>query len=233
MFRNQTVAKVRHTSLPALIMFLCVIGCVSSNKQENGSLRAPKSQRGPTSSSDANSSPFALNVVCSLPKKAFRNTPFARLGGGSWGKWNDSGGELDYACNGGTDSIKLKKTDESDITAEYGVIGGANQVRYVSAEYTAFQYLGQTRDERVLRREYVDFCDKLAELLYGQKLSKGFRERMLNESRYSPSGTANEYAEKIGSGYLTLSSNRNKSLMFQIHLQFFPSEAIYRRFKNA
>jgi hypothetical protein len=198
------------------------------------------STNSPSSSAPASSSPsdssltqnFAIAVVCSLPKQVARDTPFADLGGGTWGKWGDSGGELDYGCNGGQDSISLRKNDGVDITAEYGVIGGAQVPHYISVEYTAFQYNGQTGAEKQLRRQYADFCDKLSEKLYGSKLPQEFRKRLLDESKYSPSGTANEYAQKIRNGYANLSSNKNKTMMIMLDVHFFSSEVEYKTYKD-
>jgi hypothetical protein len=194
----------------------------------------------PSSSVPASSNPsdsiltpnFETTVVCSLPEQVAEDTPFADLGGGTWGKWGDSGGELDYGCNGGQDSISLRKTEDVDITAEYGVIGGAQIPHYISVEYTAFQYNGQTGIEKQLRRQYADFCDKLSEKLYGLKLPQEFRKRLLDEATYSPSGTANEYAHKIGNGYANLSSNKNKTMMIMLDVHFFSSEAEYKTYKD-
>lgn len=175
---------------------------------------------------------FATSIVCSLPAQAFSNTPFGTLGGGQWRKWIDSGGELDYACEGGTDLIKLKHDGNVDITAEYSVLGNSQSAHYISAEYTAFQYTGQTVDEMTLRQQYAAFCDRLASKLYGKKLSKAFRNRILNESTYSPTGTANSHAERIGTGYVSLSSNQNNA-MLMLNVHFFPSEADYRNYKDS
>ena len=194
------------------------------------------STNSPSSSAPASSSSltpnFATAVVCSLPKEVARNTPFADLGGGTWGKWGDPGEELDYGCNGGQDSISLRKNDGVDITAEYGAIGAAQVPHYISVEYTAFQYNGQTGAEKELRRQYADFCDKLSEKLYGLKLPQDFRKRLLDESAYSSTGTANEYAQKIGNGYANLSSNKNKTMMISLDVHFFSSEAEYRTYKD-
>jgi len=175
---------------------------------------------------------FAANVVCSLPQQVAPNTPFANLGGGTWGRWGDSNGELDYGCNGGKDSITLKDDGNVNITAEYGAIGGPQIAHYISVEYSAFQYTGQTPTEKQLRQQYADFCDKLSEKLYGVKLPAQFRRRLLDESTYSPTSTANEYAEKVGSGYVNLSSNKNKALMIMLDVHFFSSEAEYKAYKD-
>jgi hypothetical protein len=176
---------------------------------------------------------FSPAVICSVPKEVAANTPFAKLGGGTWGKWNESGGELDHGCNGGEDSIKLKDDGNVQVIAEYGAIGGRDAVHYVSAEYTAMQYTAQTPAERQLRQQYADFCDRLALKFYGVKLDEKLRTRILDESTYSPSGTRNEYAEKIGNGYVNLFSNKNKTVLLVLHVQFFSSEAEYKRYKDS
>lgn len=161
------------------------------------------------------------------------NTPFANLGGGSWNKWDNSAGELDYGCNGGKDSYKLLEDDNGDITAEYGAIGGADTVHYVSAEYTAMHYKGLASGEKKIRKQYADFCDKLSLRFYGVKLPDKFRKRLLDDSTYSTSGTANGYAEKVASGYVKLSSNKNKSMMILLDVHFFSSETEYQKYKNS
>ncbi len=140
---------------------------------------------------------------------------------------------MDFGCNGGKDSTKLKDDGNVDITAEYDAIGNADVVHYVSVEYTAMQYSGQTPDEKKLRQEYADFCDKLSEKFYGVKLPEKFKKRLLDESTYSQSGTANEYAEKVGSGYVNLSSNKNKTVMIMLDVHFFSSEDEYKKYKDS
>jgi hypothetical protein len=205
----------------------------SRTSQSSTSTNSPSASTPASSNSTDSLTPnFATTIVCSLPKQVARNTPFADLGGGTWGKWGDSGGELDYGCNGGQDSISLRRNDGVDITAEYGVIGGAQIAHYISVEYTAFQYRGQTVAEKQLRQQYADFCDKLSETLYGLKLPKEFRNRLLDESTYSSTGTANEYAQKIGNGYANLSSNKNKAMMISLDVHFFSSEVEYKTYKD-
>jgi len=208
----------------------CRAGRTSPSSTSTNSRSSSAAASNPSDSSPTPN--FATTVVCSLPKQVAPNTPFADLGGGTWGKWGDSGEELDYGCNGGQDSISLRKNDGVDITAEYGVIGGPQITHYISVEYTAFQYNGQTGAEKQLRQQYAEFCDELSEKLYGSKLPQEFRKRLLDESKYSPSGTANEYAQKIGNGYANLSSNKNKTMMIMLDVHFFSSEVEYKTYKD-
>lgn len=231
-------------SLSFLVLLLFVLSCANLKDQQNRASTSSTPARSTSPSANSNSPAnqnasastaqnFTPDVVCSLPKQVAPNTPFANLGGGSWGKWDDSGGDLDYGCNGGKDSYKLAASDNGDITAEYGAIGGADTVRYVSAEYMAMQYAGLTPDEKKLRQQYADFCDKLSIKFYGVKMPEKFRKRLLDESTYSASGTANEYAEKVGSGYVNLSSNKNKNVMVLLDVHFFSSEAEYKKYKDS
>ncbi|CAN5848018.1 hypothetical protein BH20ACI4_BH20ACI4_23140 [soil metagenome] len=128
---------------------------------------------------------------------------------------------------------KIKEDDNGDITAEYGAIGDVDVVHYVSAEYTVMQYTGLTPTEKKFRQEYADFCDKLALKFYGVKLPEKFRKRLLDESTYSISGTANEYSEKVGNGYVNLSSNKNKNVMVMLDVHYFSSEEEYKKFKDS
>jgi hypothetical protein len=175
---------------------------------------------------------FATNFVCSVPAQVVPDTPYAKLGGGSWGRWNQSGGKLDHGCNGGQDVIKLKEDGTVEITAEYGVLGGEQEAHYAYTQYTAFQYAGPSPAEKQLREQYADFCDKLAERFFGKRLSEKFRHRLLDESTYAPQGTANQYFEKISDGYVTFSANKNKS-MHLLNVNFFPSESDYRDYKDS
>ena len=232
------------SSLSFLVLLLFVLSCANLKDQQNRTSSSPTPANSTSTSANSNSSAsqnastsaaqnFTPNIVCSLPKQVAPNTPFANLGGGSWGKWDDSGGDLGYGCNGGKDSYKLVASDNGDITAEYGAIGGADAVRYVSAEYMAMQYTGLTPAEKQYRQQYVDFCDKLSMKFYGAKLPEKFRKRLLDESTYSASGTANEYAEKVGNGYVNLSSNKNKNIMVLLDVHFFASEAEYKKYKDS
>ncbi len=223
------------SSLSLLVLLLLVISCANLDNQENRT-----SQNSTSSSANSNapanqnaSQSFEASIVCSLPKQVAPNTPFANLGGGTWGKWSDSGGDLDYGCNGGKDTVKILASENGDITAEYGAIGGKDIVHYVTAEYMATQYTGLTSAEKQHRQQYVDFCDKLSQKFYGVKLPEKFRKRLLDESTYSPSGTANEYAEKVGSGYVNLSSNKNKNVMVLLDVHFFSSEAEFKKYKDS
>ncbi|WP_445174955.1 hypothetical protein, partial [Microcoleus sp.] len=167
------------SSLSFLVLILFVISCANSKDREIRTLPSPTPANliSFSANSPANQKPealtaqtFAANVVCSLPKLVAPNTPFADLGGGTWGKWDNSGGELAYGCNGGEDSIWLLDDSNFKILAEYGVIGGVQNAHQVSVEYMAVQYAGLTPAEKKWRQQYADFCDKLSAKFYGVKL---------------------------------------------------------------
>jgi hypothetical protein len=229
---------VLFTALLFMLAFLISVGTADHSKTGRAPLSVSPTPATSTTSarSESGESPkassFATTAVCSLPAVVFKNSEFARLGGGNWRKWSNEGGELDHACEGGTDLIKLKNDGALDVAAEYSVLGNAESVHYVSAEYTAFRYAGPSETEKTLRRQYADFCDRLAMKVYGTKLSETFRNRLLNESTYSTAGSANSYHEKIGIGYIRLSSNRNdKMVMLDVHL--FPTESDFRTYKDS
>jgi hypothetical protein len=58
------------------------------------------------------------------------------------------------------------------------------------------------------------------------------RKRLLDESTYSSTGTANEHAQKVGNGYANLSSNKNKTMMIMLDVHFFSSEVEYKTYKD-
>jgi hypothetical protein len=229
--------------LSFLVLLLFALSCANLKDRQNLNLAStPVNSTSPSANSNSSANQnasastaqnFTPEIVCLLPKQIAPNTPYANLGGGSWGRWSDSGGELDYGCNGGKDSVYIISSDNGDITAEYGAIGASQTVHYVSVEYMAMQYTGLTPDEKKLRQQYIDFCDKLSVKFYGVKLPEKFRKRLLDESTYSPSGTANEYAEKVGIGYVNLSSNKNKNVMVMLDVHFFSSEAEYKKYKDS
>ena len=187
-----------------------------------------------SSSSQITLSPdgFSTNGICSLPKEIAGKSPFANLGGGTWEKWGDSEGELDYRCNGGNGAIKLEERI-AKINARYGALGGPKSAHYVTAKYTALQYGGKVPVEEQFRQRYLDFCDDLSKKLYGQKLSETFRKRLTDESTYSNSGTANEYHEKIGNGYVNLAARKEKEAMISLEVRFYASEAEYKKYKDS
>lgn len=227
-------------AIPLLLLIAVILGCSLDNQNSNtasipsNATSSPANSDPPSNKTTSSASQsFAVNNVCSLPKEVAPITPFASLGGGTWGKWHDDGGNLDYGCNGGKGMIKLLASDNGDIIAEYGAIGGKDVVHQVSAEYMAMQYTGLTASEKKFRQDYANFCDKLSVKFFGTKLPEKFRKRLLDEATYSPSGTANEFAEKVGSGYVNLSSNKNKNVMVLLDVHYFSSEAEYKQYKDS
>jgi hypothetical protein len=216
-------------------LVICALACVKPTSTDN----RPVATTTPTATIATSAPPtgvnsaFQIETVCNLPKQSSAGTPYAQLGGGAWSKWIDEGGDLDHSCNGGTDEIKLKKTSDVEVIAEYQVFGSVDRVHYIAVQYTAFQYLATTQDEKAIRKSFAEFCNQLANGMFGKELSKTFTNKLLKETTYYPAGTANEYGEKIGSGYVNLSTNKNKTLMYLLNVKFFPSEGDYQRFKDS
>lgn len=205
-------------------LILCAFTCACSQTPVR-----PTQPQSPTS-------PFAPTVACSLPSQVARDTPFANLGGGSWERWAEPADKLAYGCEGGKDDVRLLKDSESEIIVEYSALGGADVANDISVEYSAYQYTGQRPIENQLRQRYADFCDALSVRLYGMKLPPAFKTRLLNESAYSTTDSANEYAEKVGGGYVRLSSIKTgargaKVIMLDVH--FFASEEEFKIYNHA
>ena len=228
-------------SLFLLALMLFLVSCTNPKNEEKTTLPPPSPANSSLSLASSNSSAnqvtlspdgFSTNNICSIPKEVAGKSPFANLGGGKWEKWGEADGELDYACSGGNESVKLEDRI-AKITARYGAMGGERTAHYVSAKYTALQYGGKTPVEEQLRLRYLDFCNDLSKNFYGQKLSEKFAKRLADESTYSNTEAANEYHEKAGNGYVNLAARKEKDAMITREVRFFASEAEYKKYKDS
>ena len=144
-------------SLFSFVLTLFLISCGSPANVKKGDVSNASSR--PPGNSGANqgaNTPYGILIsqVCSLPKAVGGSSPLADLGGGTWGKWDNSGGENDYGCNGGKDSVKLEQ-ETAKMSAFYGAFGSSDNVHYVFAKYAALQYGGKTPVEGKLRRNIL------------------------------------------------------------------------------
>src|SRR5687768_471939 len=98
-----------------LLLLLFALSCnnLSENRLPNSASTNRNSEnsvkQNSSTNQNSNVSPnqfFSKENICSIPMQIASSTPYANLGGGSWDKWGDSGGELDYGCKGGKDSTK-------------------------------------------------------------------------------------------------------------------------------
>jgi len=243
--------KNRNKLLPLLVAATFIFFAAScSSRQEESKVAPPSAVQtntnlpanrfSPSANAPANqtagtttpSRGFSTGDICTLPQDAVKDSPFTGLGGGTWEKWDDGGGELSYNCTGGRDSVKLEDVT-AKISARYSALGDEQSVKVVSATYIALQYGGKIPGEEPLRREYVEFCDGLSRRLYGQSLPDKFRDRLTNESTYSASGSPDEYSERLGKGLLTLTARQEKSDLLRLEVNFFPDEAAYKKFKES
>ncbi|MFN0277001.1 MAG: hypothetical protein ACKVRN_00200 [Pyrinomonadaceae bacterium] len=175
---------------------------------------------------------FPVDNICSLPRQAAPDTIFATLGNGKWGRWNETTNpEVDFGCEGGKDMITLKSNDEVEIIVEFGVIGGKKTAHDIGPEYMSSQYSGLALNDKQYRQQFADFCNKLSEKLFSTGLSDQVFKRLLDETTYSPSGTRNQYAEAVGKGIVSLSSNMTKARGVYLRVSFYSSEAEYERYK--
>lgn len=233
---KETLAIAFRVLIPLILLGVVCLSCFNGRKSAESSNNVPKTQPQVEQDNDKIGG-FPTGEICSLPQKVAVGGPFASLGGGIWGKWKDTGGETDFGCNGGKDMIEIVKrtpvSDDLEIIAEFGVIGGKTKAHYISVEYDANQYNGLSPEERKYREQYADFCDKMSLRLYGTKMPAKFRKRLLDDSAYAPAGSASEYAEKVGNGFLGLSSTKNKTMMILLDVQFFASEEEYQKYKDS
>jgi hypothetical protein len=193
---------------------------------------SPVAQNSPTNQTSSSSTRFSIDNVCSIPQQISGNSPFAGLGGGTWKKWGESAGDLEYGCDGGNESVKLEQAT-ARISARYGAFGDAQAVHYVYAKYMALQYGGVTPVEKPLRQQYFDFCDGLSERLYGKKLPEKFKKRLADESTYSTRDKPSEYQEKVTDGYISLGARKEKEGMTTLEVRFFTSEEEFKKYKGS
>lgn len=237
----------RNTLFLWLILIFAVFlaeSCSGTGDVANDNARPP-APASPSSGNRVNASPtpgdqgqtvmasegFSPLSVCSLPRNA-GSSPFASLGGGKWDKWDEEENGLNFSCTGGTDSQMLEQV-VAKIRAGYSALGDAQTVRVVSATYVALQYGGKTKEEEALRPKYAEFCDLLSRNLYGEPLPEKFRKRILDESTYSESANPPDYTEKIGQGLVTLNARKEKSDMVRLEVNFYPTEADHKKFKDS
>jgi hypothetical protein len=173
---------------------------------------------------------FSATNVCSLPQNVAADSQFAALGGGTWAKWDDAGGELSYGCSNSTDSIKLEDVT-AKIKAYYAVLGDAEKAHNISAKYVALQYGGKIPTEGQIRQQYVKFCDSLSTKLFGAGLPEESKKRLADES-VSSSEAAREHQGKVGNGYVNITSRITKAGMMEMEVEFFPSEDEYKKYST-
>jgi len=173
---------------------------------------------------------FSAANVCSLPQEVAAGSQFAVLGGGSWGKWDDDGGELSYGCSNSTDSIKLEDIS-AKIKAYYAVLGNGEKAHSISAKYVALQYGGKIPAEGPLRQQFIKFCDSLSARLFGVGLPEEFRKRLADRS-VSPSEVANGHQGKVGTGYANMTIRSTKAGMVELDVEFYPSEDEYKQYSD-
>ena len=223
--------KQMKTNFLFLALLLTLILLISSCNTKNDT--SSKEEIPATKDTPPITSGFSTQQFCDLPKQIAPNTPFGALGGCKWGKSVDLGDkEMDFSCSG-EEMIKLQNQATQEIAVEFSPWGGEKSVHYLSLEYTANNIGGLDPNESKFRQQYADFCDKVAEKLYGVKLSEKFRKRLLNESTYSPKGVTNLYGEKVGNGYITLSTNKVQSTMILLYVTYYSSEDEFQKYKDS
>lgn len=243
MERTFTMSRV----IILLVLSAVVFGCGGPANTAN----SPSSPTKPNTKSAATPTPLTVNQntntndnsvvatqvgfsaanICGLPQTAAAGSGFAALGGGTWGSWDDAGGELGYACNGGTDSVKLEEV-VAKISGYYTALGDANSVHRVSVKYVALQYGGKAPMEPALRQQYVKFCEALATRFYGTAFSEKFKTDLSDESRYSPTGKPAESFDKPGGGYVVLRTTSTKQGMMTLETIYYQNEAEFKKFKD-
>lgn len=170
--------------------------------------------------------------ICTMPRSAASaGSGLAMLGGGTWGKWDEQGGDLGFSCTGGLDSVKLEDV-VAKISAYYTPLGDANAVHRVSVKYVALQYGGKAPVEKDLRQQYVKFCDSLSQRFYGKAFSEKFAKALSDETAYSTTDKPSESFDAPGGGYVTLTSSSTKEGMMTLETTFYASEAEYKKYKD-
>src|SRR6185369_1658679 len=119
------------------------------------------------------------------------------------------------------------------IGFKYDALGEAQAVHNVATEYTAGQTPTIVPDEKKYREQYADFCDKLTSKFYGLSLPGSFKDKLLHEANYSPYETDIKYGEKVGTGYVMMTSemSREKDLI-RLKVYFYSNETDYNKYIN-
>lgn len=218
--------------VPFFILFLVILGC-KPNPSSNG--QTPNQSIPETKKSEVVEQPetssqgrFEITEICNLPKEVAPNTPFGRLGGGRWARTSNFDQAWDYDCEGDTGFLKSEENEKGTIALEYGAIGGPNDVKYLSVEYTATRFNGLDKSELEHRKSYVDFVDRISKRLFNEPLPDSVKKQLLGtkDIRKEDSGTP------VGSGYVNTSVNltNNKVVMTDIH--FFESKDVFDKYKD-
>jgi len=229
--------------LLTVIFALTLIGCNSAvDKKQTVSTVAQNSSPLPANLPANQNFPsppnlnYATNTICSAPKEIAPNTPFAKLGGGKWEKWGASDGYLSYGCKDTknlSNSVSITSGADLYIGFKYDALGEAQAVHNVATEYTAGQTPTIVPDEKKYREQYADFCDKLTSKFYGLSLPGSFKDKLLHEANYSPYETDIKYGEKVGTGYVMMTSemSREKDLI-RLKVYFYSNETDYNKYKK-
>lgn len=231
-----------------LTSFLFVFGVLALSACGGGAVgsqnsQSPSSPATPNTGAAANAktistvtpvvsgSGLSIASVCSAPQEIGADAKLSVLGGGKWARWDTEDGELSHGCDGGVDSVKLE-VEKAKISAYYNVIGGPENVNNVSAKYMALQYGGRMPGEDALRRQYLEFCDKLSRKFFEADLPAKFKAK-IESALDTISEKPTEIQDKAGNGFLTLSTVNTKAGLLTLEVRFFPSEAAYNKYKNS
>lgn len=244
---QQNAAKKKTFSIPLIVLIVLLGTCgfcgifgviVGLIQDKNANVAVSNSQNQTTNANSVNvslskhSNLFNETEVCNYPKSS-PIAKFKELGGGTWGKWNDSD-TSGYSCEKSKDSIIVFKNDASmqKVSVDYVPIGNKDGVGFIGLDYYVSQLLSPLASENKERKDFIDFCDYLSKKALNTGLSISVKQKMLDTKWFSPSGEISAgFAERIGLGYVQITGNKNDKLLL-IGFKIFPSEEAYKKYKD-
>lgn len=212
-----------------LVLLTLALSCKnpSQNQATNTQAETPPTveQTRPTETAEAPR--FAVSEVCGLTEKLGQGSPYSALVGRKWIKDGKGDGEWDYGC-GFNQDIKFVDDGNASISSNYSAIGGKDDVKYITVEYTANIFSLPEAKELAYRKEYLGFLNKLSKQLYGVELPTTAQEQILGKKNLNKANTGLQ----VGTGWINISFNGSAPKKVDIDIHFHESKEAYDKFKD-
>lgn len=159
---------------------------------------------------------FRAEDACNYPVKSSVQS-LRSLGGGEWRETVIEGESLGYGCMNGSSSqkeVKLASSGPFSVQVEYAVQGEKNGAKYLVIDYWVDSVAAAGQSEPALRSQYIAFLNDLCRQALKKPLPEDAKKKILNLGSYAKTGVVNEDRFDLGEGYISLSRNRNESVIF-------------------
>ncbi len=215
--------------LPLFALITLVIGCKNLPQNQATNAQAEPSptveQTKPTNA--AETPRFAVAEVCGLTEKLGQRSPYSALIGRKWIKDGKGDGEWDYGC-GFNQDVKFVDDGNASISSDYSAIGGKDDVKYITVEYTANNFTLSEAKELAYRKEYLGFLNRLSKHLYGVELPSIAQEQILGKKDLNKANTGLQ----VGTGWINISFNGPAPKVVSIDVHFHESKEAYDKYKD-